>query len=453
MLLQRLADRRAVSRCHLHQPRSSRKSGGTEGIGRHQALLSAALAVVLGIIATTLGADRTLAAGAAIAAPCRALALAANRTADAGAALQACLDATPAGGRIELAPGRYRLATPVRLDHPLTLTTRGSTPDAPACSRDERRCALLHLAIAAAPARPTAGAVMPFEVAGDRVRIDRLVFVGTRRSDPALSARRCASDAERPLGGGLRVNGDAIAITRSVFRDMACYSALEYGRGAGAVIRDNDFTANGTHTAALRWADGLTLHDVTGFQVTANRFRDNTDVQLILGGCVGCTITDNRFDHGGTAAGGSFAELMLQAWPNATSGDFTGTSTADNRIDCGARRRCGFGLMIGSAPWYAAPAFGGTVTRNRVRGAMLALNVDSLTGAMTIADNDLAHAGGTWPSACGPQRTARAAANVSPASRAFLAPASIPAGATARRYCILNHPGPAPAPLPPTAAP
>ena len=451
MLLQRLADRRAVSRCHLHQPRSSRKSGGSSGIGRYQARLLAGLAVLLGVVAATLGADRTLAAGAAVAAPCRALTLAANRTTDAGAALQACLDATPAGGRIELAPGHYRLATPVRLDHPLTLTTRGSTPDAPACSTNERRCALLHLAIAAAP--PSAGAVMPFEVASDRARIDRLVFVGTRRSDPALSARRCALDTERPMGGGLRVNGNAITITRSVFRDMACYSALEYGRGAGAVIRDNDFTTNGTHTAELRWADGLTIHDVTGFRVTDNRFRDNTDVQLILGGCVGCTITNNRFAHGGTAAGGSFAELMLQAWPNATSGDFTGTRTAGNRIDCGARRRCGFGLMIGSAPWYAAPAFGGTVTRNRVRGAMLALNVDSLTGAMTIADNDLATASGTWPSACGPQRTAPAAANVSPASRGFLAPATIPAGATARRYCILNHPGPAPAPPPPAAAP
>ena len=94
--------------------------------------------------------------------------------------------------------------------------------------------------------------------------------------------------------------------------------------------------------------------------------------------------------------------------PKATSGDYTGTQVTRNRIDCGTQHRCGFGIMIGSAPWYTAPAFGGAVTDNRVRGAMLALNVDTLTGPMVITRNDLAVSTGTYPGMCGPQRIAGA---------------------------------------------
>lgn len=241
------------------------------------------------------------------------------------------------------------------------------------------------------------------------------------------------------MAGGLLVNGNSVVITRSVFRDMACYTALEYGTGVEAVIKDNAFTWNGTHDALLRWADGLTIHTAQRFQVSGNRFRDNTDVQLILGSCVDCTITNNRFDHGGTAAGGAFAEIMLQAWPKATSGDFTGTHVIRNTIDCGPRRRCGFGIMIGSAPWYDAPAFGGAVTDNRVRGAMLALNVDYLTGPMVIERNDLEKVSGTYPSMCGPQRLTGATANFSPRSRIIVTPAARDDTVTAKHYCILNY--------------
>lgn len=367
--------------------------------------------------------------------PCAALVPLRGTARDAGATLQVCLDATPANGKVALVPGRYRISTPVLIRRAVTLTTAGVGDSAPSCAVDERRCAVLHLAIAPAAA---ASAIMPFDVNSDSVRLDHLVFQGTRLSDPAMSAKRCASDKERPMAGGVRVNGNTVVITHSVFRDMACYTALEYGTGVGAILTHNSFTGNGTHTAMLRWADGLTIHNATRFQVFGNTFRDNTDVQLIFGRCVECKITGNDFTHSGQANGGSFAELMLQAWPKATSGNFTGTYVSRNRIDCGPNQRCGFGIMIGSAPWYSAPAFGGSVTRNRVRGAMLALNVDYLTGPMEITRNDLAATSGVFPSMCGPQRMHGVTTNISPVSRPFLArPAS--RDTTFTHYCILNY--------------
>jgi hypothetical protein len=365
---------------------------------------------------------------------CAAVATLAGDRQDAGPVLQACLDATPAHGTVALSAGRYRIATPVHIRRAVTLTTHGLARTAPSCFANEQRCALLHLAISPAA---TAGGVMPLDVTSDAVRLDHLVFQGTRLSDPAGSAKRCAVEALRPMAGGVRIAGNAVVVTRSVFRDMGCYTALEYGTGVGAVITDNAFVGNGTHNVLLGWADGLTIHTARKFRVSGNRFHDNTDVQLIFGSCIDCTVTVNVFTHGGTAAGGSFAELMLQAWPKATSGDYTGTQVTRNRIDCGAQRRCGFGIMIGSSPWYDAPAFGGSVTYNRVRGAMLALNIDYLTGQMAIGHNDLASNTGIVPSQCGPQRLTAVSTNVSPIGRKFL---TMPAakGTTFRHLCILN---------------
>jgi hypothetical protein len=368
-------------------------------------------------------------------APCAAVPPLVGGQQDAGPALQACLDATPPHGAIALPAGRYRIGTPIHIRRAVTLTTRGLARTAPSCFTNERRCAVLHLAMIQAD---NPGSVMPVDVTSDGVRLDHLVFQGTRLSDPGGSAKRCTSEALRPMAGGVRVTGSDVVINGSVFRDMACYTALEYGSGAGAVITDNAFLGNGTHNVLLGWADGLTIHTARKFRVLGNRFHDNTDVQLIFGSCVDCVVSDNVFTHGGAAAGGSFAELMLQAWPKATSGDYTGTQVTRNRIDCGTQRRCGFGIMIGSAPWYAAPAFGGAVTDNRVRGAMLALNVDTLTGPMTIERNDLAVSTGTYPGMCGPQRIEGVATNIVPAARLLMArPVSGPTSAT--HYCILNY--------------
>lgn len=393
------------------------------------------LALAFGGLPTRIGTGQAAAETSPAGGACRAIRLLAGSEQDAGPLLQACLDATPAGGILALARGRYLIATPVKLRHPLSLTTQKLKPSDPPCFINERRCAVLRLAIS--PAQAT-GAIMPFDVASDDVRLDHLVFVGMRRTDPGLSAQRCASDKERPLAGGLRITGDRIVITRSVFRDMSCYTALEYGSGVGSIITYNAFIGNGTHNAKMQWADGLTIHSAQNFIVENNNFIDNTDVQLIFGSCVNCRITDNDFTHSGKEDGGSFAEIMLQAWPRATSGNYTDTQVSGNKIDCGAMLRCGFGIMIGSTPWYAAPAFGGAVFGNHVRGAMLALNVEDLTGPMVIEHNELEPSTGTFPSMCGPRRISDVSANISLKSRPFLSSMPTDLTSTAEHYCILN---------------
>ncbi len=277
---------------------------------------------------------------------------------------------------------------------------------------------------------------MPFDIDSNAVRLDHLVFQGTLLSDPNLSAKRCAVEKDRSIAGGLRVRGDMLVINRSVFRDMACYTALEYEDGVSTVFIDNDFTGNGLHKGPLHWADGLTIHQGKNLNVSGNRFRDNTDVQLIFGECIGCTVADNRFSHSVAAGGGSFADLMLQAWPKVTSGNFTGTKVVRNTIDCGPQHRCGFGVMIGSAPWYDAPAFGGSVTDNIVRGAMLGINVDRLTGPMTIERNQVSASPGMYSSNCGLRQVTKAI-NISPESRRFLTMST--ASEVSYRGCILNH--------------
>jgi len=216
---------------------------------------------------------------------------------------------------------------------------------------------------------------------------------------------------------------------------------LELGAGSG-VIADNIFAHNGTHNVNMMWADGLTIHDAKALRVTGNLFLDNTDVQLILGGCADCTVSDNRFRHSAAEAGGSFADLMIQAWPGgATSGRYDGSTFSNNDVDCGAAHRCGFGIMIGGLPWYQAPTSGGTVKDNRVRNAMLGINIDGLSGPMAIGANHVAPAPGRYPASCG-VRSTTFGINIAPSSRRFVTNAELANITSADSYanCVLNYP-------------
>jgi hypothetical protein len=169
---------------------------------------------------------------------------------------------------------------------------------------------------------------------------------------------------------------------------------------------------------------------------------------LIFGGCRNCLVSRNRFRHSKNPAGGAFAELMLNAWPHTTSGRYDGAVVADNDIDCGPLKNCGFGLMIGGTPWYSKPTdsrvAGGTVTRNTIRNAMLGLNVDSLAGPMTITDNQVLSSGGRFEGTCGMRDLP--AINVAPESRRFIDTGAIARSAAAAPSstefagCIFNHP-------------
>ena len=327
-----------------------------------------------------------------------------------GADLQDCLDRLPEGARLALPPGRLVLTQPLVLRRRVTLTTAGVARGALRCADDGAGCAVLALA---APAF----AGHPVTVAAEGSVLDHLVIQGDRGS-PAHEAG-CAGP-DRPSGGGLAVAARNVTIAGSVIRDVACYSAVVVFQGAdGFRFTGNAVLSNGTHDKRGLWSDGLTLLDGVDDVVAGNLFRDNTDVQLVLGGCLRCTVARNRIETTEAPGAAAFAGLLVHGWPH-TSGDYDGTSIIANTVDCGPARRCGFGIGVGGRAWYRSPASGGAITGNTVTRAEVGINVDDATGPVTMADNTVTESGGPVRSHCG--LWFAGPVNISDASRRFVDP-------------------------------
>ncbi|MDI1295691.1 MAG: right-handed parallel beta-helix repeat-containing protein [bacterium] len=363
---------------------------------------------------------------------CASLSAVLNRNVDAAPALASCLAKNPAGTPLRLSPGTYHLLSPLTINKPVTIETAASSKAV--CSKATgTNCAVLMLGMMPA-GQPNA---MPVAVTAANVNIQSLAIIG----DPARSGRwasgMCLNKAVRPLGGGIRVTGDNFRMANVLLKGVNCYSALEIVAGVKSpVITGNVIGPNGTHDVRGMWSDGVTIHDTTGAIVEDNLFRDNTDVQLIFGGCRNCSIKRNSFRHSAAFSGASFAELMIQAWPG-TSGDYAGSEASGNDIDCGAGRRCGYGLMIGGAPWYPVKTSGGSVVHNRVANAQMGLNVDQLTGPMLIDDNRVASSGGAAKSDCGTKTWP--ATNISPQSRRFIQTSAVGYASIETKGCLLNR--------------
>ncbi|WP_242153842.1 hypothetical protein [Sphingomonas sp. BAUL-RG-20F-R05-02] len=367
-------------------------------------------------------------------AACRALDQMNGGDRDASPALAACIASQPSGGVIALVPGQYLITAPVLISRPVSILTRGMARSAPPCRVHDPRCATLLLQLRPDAIKPRA---MPVTIRASSVSFDHIIFAG------GANASLCLNPATRPAGGGLSVAGNDFSLTSSILKSFACYTALEYESGENGHIFGNTIAGNGTHTVHLMWSDGLTVHDAQHLAVVHNHFIDNTDVQLIFGGCTHCIVANNIFRHGGVSAGGSYAELMVQAWPKSTSGRYDGTKVVNNDINCGPQRDCGFGLMLGSTPWYDAPTSGGVVSGNRIVNAVLPIDIEGLTGEMTVTNNSISGApAGRVRSTCGLLNVS-SQVNVAAASRGFLRGNTAEAtGSTSRSFkgCLLNPP-------------
>lgn len=374
------------------------------------------------------------ATGPAEAADCNDLDKAAGQRVDASPMLAACLRKLPTGGRFELKPGIYLLRSAIRIEKPVTIATAGLSEGSPGCGSRSAKCATLQIAMDSHSAEERG---MPMEVAADRVTLSHLVIDGSGMSK--ARRRHCADPRMRPMGGGLRISGSDFSLLKSRLSNVACYTAIEIVAGANRpTIAGNVIGPNGDHRPGGNWSDGVTIHESAGAKVSSNLFIDNTDVQLILGGCRSCRIVGNRFRHSGTFSGGAFAELMIHAWPS-TSGDYPGTVVERNDVDCGPRRRCGYGIMVGSGPWYDRPVSGARVTGNRIANARIALNIDSLDGRSQISGNLVASSGGRFRSDCGVRDWP--AVNVAPGSARFVVgdPSNVKEGSVATAHCLLNR--------------
>ncbi|MFN3795987.1 MAG: right-handed parallel beta-helix repeat-containing protein [Sphingobium yanoikuyae] len=365
---------------------------------------------------------------------CASMDLVRNSGKDATPALTECIGKMAGKGALRLSAGTYQLLTPLVIDRTVTIET-ASPPSGPACSRDTgANCAVM--AIGQMQAQPTAG-VMPIEVSAPDVRFRSMAIVGKGDKDAAWQRSICLDPHSRPLGGAVRVRADNFEMANVLLKGTSCYTALEIVKGVkGVALNGNVIGPNGNHKIKDMWSDGVTVHDATNAVIENNIFQDNTDVQLIFGGCVACRIAKNRFIHSGDVVHASFAELMLHAWPD-TSGNFAGSVTSGNSIDCGANRRCGYGIMIGGEPWYPSRASGGTVSGNRVNNALMGVNVDKLTGPMDIGDNIVANSGGTAKSDCGTEKWP--AINISPDSQKFVLEKIAGFASIKTSRCLLNR--------------
>jgi hypothetical protein len=342
---------------------------------------------------------------------CSSLRNLADTDADASPGIASCLGQLPKYSTLRLDSGNYHLRSPLSINQPVTIES-SSTSSGSACRNgDSAHCAVL--VIDQMPAQPVRG-LMPVEITAPNVELRRLAIVGSSKRSAQWEKQVCLDEHARPLGGGIRVRSDGFRLESVLIRNVSCYSALELVVGvAHPSIRNSIVGPNGSHNLPQMWADGVTVQNSSGAHIEDNLFLDNTDVQLIFGGCRNCIVSHNMFRHSPAFRHASFAELMLHAWPN-TSGDFTGSTISRNDIDCGPARECGYGIMIGGEPWYPARTFGGRVTSNRVSHALIALNVDKLTGSMVIVGTTVSASGGEAYSDCGSK--VWPAINISPKS-------------------------------------
>ena len=338
-----------------------------------------------------------------------------NTALDASLTLQACLDRTPEAVALELEPGRYSLSHRLRLDRAITLRTKGRAGTT-ACTADASHgCAELF-------ALPEFGDQMGMLLATAAVTVDHIVLNGNRKGrGGTFSYSQCATVADNTMGFNGTFDCAFCTFQHSASMYALCGTGLLVtGPASGVTITGNTFAYNGVHTTQAMWSDGLTVHDAADSTFLGNSFIDNSDIDLIFGGCQRCAIRNNVVTHSADPAAGSFAAIMIQKWP-ATSGSYENVDVSENSVDCGPTRNCGSGLYIGSESWYPETPYGtlvdgatsGLITKNSVVNAMNALYIAAR--GLAIYGNNFLNAGGVpIPNSCHANITSETSIVVSP---------------------------------------
>jgi hypothetical protein len=324
-----------------------------------------------------------------------------NLPVDSSAALQTCIDRTPVGVALELEAGRYSLAARLRLDRAIALRTRGRAGTAACSTSADHGCAELF-------ALPSFDQPFGMLLATASVSVEHVVLNGNRQGRGGTAAHQGCVTGDNTRGFNAMFQCAGCTLAHSVSIYALCGTGFGVGSpGSGVTIVGNSFAYNGVHTQKDLWADGLTVLDASGSTFSGNTFIDNSDIDLIFGGCQGCLIQNNLIVHTGDPAGGAFAALMIQKWPN-TSGNYADVLVSGNVIDCGPHRSCGSGLYIGSESWYPETPYGtlvpgatsGLITQNSIVNAMNALYIAAK--GLAIYGNGFNNAHGVAiPSTCG----------------------------------------------------
>lgn len=326
---------------------------------------------------------------------CESIRALANTDSDASAAIQQCIDTTPAGGILELPAGVYRIDHQLLVQaRPITLRSEGKNSSMVPCAAANHDCAELR----ASPAFTDTIGIL--RLLHDAITVDHLVINGNkviRRDTP--SGQQCRS-YHGVYGYNVQLGCDDCSFTNSVSRDALCGTCLEVaGARSRVTVQNSRIIGCGVHNLEGLWADGLTVHDASDSRFVDNQLADNTDVDLIFGGCRDCDISGNVINHGSDFASSSFAALMIHAW-DTTSGDYQGTVVRNNTIDCGPQQQCGIGLYIGADAWYDTDTFGGSIHSNSVANAQFGLLIDDAHD-LEIYDNPVSGTAGMTRASCG----------------------------------------------------
>jgi hypothetical protein len=297
-------------------------------------------------------------------------------TTDLGPAIQSCINATAAGGTLELPAGTYGMGTQVVINKPFTLRTQGLGGSTAHCETPGLDCAVLK----ALPSfNASVGGFLAVE-STQNVTLDHLILDGNRAARLGTTAASGCAGGNNRFGFNSRMSDCTFCrFTHNVSKNALCGTALEF-RGHDGTLINNVFRSNGQNSSSNMWADGLTIHFSDRATVSGNTLVDNSDVALILGGGRNAVVTDNVIRQPGQVV---FAGLMLDNFNGGTSGDFTGAVVTGNTVDCTAARNCHFGINLGPHAWYRSTAIlGGDVHGNTVLSARQGINVD---GAGTAA--------------------------------------------------------------------
>jgi len=148
---------------------------------------------------------------------------------------------------------------------------------------------------------------------------------------------------------------------------------------------DNNGNNNSSQNAPEPWSDGITLHSCNDGWVHDNDIKDATDVGIVTGGGQGkCLIENNRVTNSKLRA---FAGIGL-GYFEPGAGNHEGSIIRGNVIIAEKPNLLGFGLSIGIHPWLEKNVHGGLVENNIVKGAIVNLQVDGISG-VTIKNNKM----------------------------------------------------------------
>ena len=286
--------------------------------------------------------------------------------------LQACFDAADVYGIVELAPGIHPIYEALQINKPIRIVTRGLDENSSPCGlNSDNRCAVLM----AGPS--VAGISRAFvKILSDQVELDHIVIDGNKNQRMASPEAAACSSGNNALGMNLHADSNSLALIGMSSVNALCGSGAEI-IGSDLNVINSYFVNNGIHNISNLWSDGMTILNTSNANILNDVFIDNTDVDLIFGACLNCNISQNRVIHSAEFASSSYAAMMFQAWPGG-SGDYSGSVIQDNFIDCG-NFRCGYGLLIGSLPWYQASAMGGLYLNNTIQGAQVGLLINDAT--------------------------------------------------------------------------